>query len=230
MTDMTASTPSAGGHGLAAGSQGTRCSGRILRGRCASLPTKQGTFSATGYHDLLTGAEHVALTSGEPSGEEVLVRIHSECLTGDVFGSLRCDCGSQLEVAMAAIAEQGGAVVYLGGHEGRGIGRVGKLAAYALQEQGHDTVDANLLLGEPADGREYGGAAAILLDLGIRSVRLLTNNPAKVLGLHANGVRVAERIAIQIRPGLHNRAYLTTKQQRLGHDLTPVPVDDHCFW
>lgn len=126
---MTASTPSSGGHGLAARSQGTRCSARILRGRCASLPTKHGIFSATGYHDLLTGPEHVALTSGEPSGEEVLVRIHSECLTGDVFGSLRCDCGSQLEVAMTAIAEQGGVIVYLGGHEGRGIGRVGKLAA-----------------------------------------------------------------------------------------------------
>jgi 3,4-dihydroxy 2-butanone 4-phosphate synthase/GTP cyclohydrolase II len=193
------------------------------------LPTKQGTFNAVGYHDLLTGAEHVALASGEPLGENVLVRIHSECLTGDVFGSMRCDCGSQLEVAMSAIAERGGVVVYLGGHEGRGIGRVAKLAAYALQDQGHDTVDANLLLGEPADGREYGAAAAILVDLGIRSVHLLTNNPAKVVGLRAHGVLVAEQIALQIRPGPHNMAYLSTKRQRLGHDLTLVPLDNQCL-
>jgi 3,4-dihydroxy 2-butanone 4-phosphate synthase/GTP cyclohydrolase II len=150
----------------------------------------------------------------------VLTRVHSECLTGDVFGSARCDCGPQLDEALERIVDEGrGVVVYLRGHEGRGIGLVAKLQAYQLQDGGRDTVDANLDLGLPADARHYGAASQILKDLGVRAVRLLTNNPAKTQGLEAYGVPVAERVPLTPHPNDHNLAYLLTKRDRMGHDL-----------
>ena len=156
-------------------------------------------------------------------GERVLTRLHSECLTGDVLGSRRCDCGPQLQASMAAItAEGGGVVVYLRGHEGRGIGLLHKLQAYALQDTGRDTVDANLDLGLPADARDYGTGAQVLTDLGVRSVRLLTNNPAKSEQLTRYGIEVAERVPVDVLPTEQNLAYLRTKAQRMGHDLAHV--------
>ncbi|WP_277210424.1 bifunctional 3,4-dihydroxy-2-butanone-4-phosphate synthase/GTP cyclohydrolase II [Isoptericola croceus] len=188
------------------------------------LPTRHGTFTAVGYRDRVTGDEHVALVAGAladlDGGEPVLVRVHSECLTGDAFGSLRCDCGPQLDAALRAIEEAGrGVVVYVRGHEGRGIGLVAKLAAYSLQDGGHDTIDANLAQGLPVDSREYTAAAHVLRDLGVTDVRLLTNNPAKVDGLRAGGVAVAERVPLAIHPAPDNVAYLRTKRDRMGHDL-----------
>jgi 3,4-dihydroxy 2-butanone 4-phosphate synthase/GTP cyclohydrolase II len=185
------------------------------------IPTQFGEFSGYIYESLLDGDQHLALVKGAVQGEEnVLVRVHSECLTGDVFGSMRCDCGSQLEAAMELIANAGlGAVVYLRGHEGRGIGIAHKLRAYTLQDQGHDTVDANLELGLPVDSREYGIGAQILVDLGITTMRLLTNNPAKYGGLEGYGLEIVERVALQPVSNPENIAYLRTKQQRLGHLL-----------
>ena len=148
-----------------------------------------------------------------------LVRLHSECLTGDALGSRRCDCGPQLDHALARTAAEGGAVVYLRGHEGRGIGLLAKLSAYALQDEGLDTVEANLRQGLPADGREYGAGAAILADLGLDDVRLLTNNPAKVQGLRSYGVEVAEQVPIEVPPTEENRRYLIAKRDLMGHDL-----------
>ncbi len=158
---------------------------------------------------------------GDISGDEpVLTRVHSECLTGDVLGSYRCDCGPQLEEAMARIVEEGrGVVVYLRGHEGRGIGLVAKLQAYALQDEGRDTVDANLDLGLPADGRHYGAATQVLRDLGVSAVRLLTNNPEKTRSLEDFGIRVTERVPLTPHPNDHNLAYLMTKRDRMGHHL-----------
>jgi 3,4-dihydroxy 2-butanone 4-phosphate synthase/GTP cyclohydrolase II len=186
----------------------------------ARLPTTQGVFRAIGY----TG-DHVALVYGDlGDGADVLVRVHSECLTGDVFGSLRCDCGPQLRAALATVAAAGrGAVIYLRGHEGRGIGLLHKLRAYRLQEDGSDTVEANLALGLPADDRDYGAGAAILADLGITAVRLLTNNPAKQSGLQEYGVRVTERVPMPVHATEENIAYLTTKRDRMGHDLPDLP-------
>lgn len=193
---------------------------RVRRTAVTTLPTRFGTFTASGYLDLRTGAEHLALTRCPvDDARGALVRVHSECLTGDAFGSLRCDCGPQLDAALARVADAGGAVVYLGGHEGRGIGLLAKLGAYALQDAGQDTVDANLALGLPADAREYGAAAAILHDLGIGRVRLLTNNPAKVGGLAAHGIEVAARLPLRVPAGEYNAAYLATKRDRMGHDL-----------
>ena len=192
---------------------------RVQRVTQASLPTRHGTFVAVGYRDLLTGAEHLAVHTGDITGSDAVVRVHSECLTGDAFGSLRCDCGAQLDTALDAVARRGGVAVYLGGHEGRGVGLLSKLGAYALQEQGHDTVDANLAMGLPADAREYGAAAAILADMGVRRVRLLTNNPAKAAGLMAHGVDVIERVSLHVTPVPQNVGYLTTKRERMGHDL-----------
>jgi 3,4-dihydroxy 2-butanone 4-phosphate synthase / GTP cyclohydrolase II len=197
---------------------------RVRRTAVTTLPTRFGTFTAIGYRDLRTGAAHLALTrpragSGGPDPRGVLVRVHSECLTGDAFGSLRCDCGPQLEAALARVADAGGAIVYLGGHEGRGIGLLAKLGAYALQDAGQDTVDANLALGLPADAREYGAAAAILHDLGIEHVRLLTNNPTKVGGLTAHGIDVVARLPLRVPAGEYNATYLATKRDRMGHDL-----------
>ena len=194
------------------------------------LPTGHGDFTAYGYRMTLDGSEHVALAYGDLSGEEpVLTRVHSECLTGDVFGSARCDCGPQLEEAMDRIVAEGrGVVVYLRGHEGRGIGLVAKLQAYELQDGGRDTVDANLDLGLPADARHYGAATQILGDLGIGAVRLLTNNPDKVSDLEDYGIAVTERVPLTPRPNDHNLAYLLTKRDRMGHDLpdlAPAPTD-----
>ena len=185
------------------------------------LPTKAGDFTAYGYRITIDGSEHVALVHGDiGDGYDVLTRVHSECLTGDVFGSHRCDCGPQLDEAMERIVAEGrGAVVYLRGHEGRGIGLVAKLQAYQLQDGGRDTVDANLELGLPADARHYGTATQILRDLGVASVRLLTNNPAKVTNLEHYGIPVTERVPLTPHPNDHNLGYLLTKRDRMGHHL-----------
>jgi 3,4-dihydroxy 2-butanone 4-phosphate synthase/GTP cyclohydrolase II len=185
------------------------------------LPNAYGEWHAFGYLNSVDGTEHVALVLGElGDGEQVLTRVHSECLTGDVFGSRRCDCGAQLNAAMAAIASEGrGAVLYLRGHEGRGIGLLSKLQAYNLQDAGADTVDANLELGLPADAREYSTGAQMLADLGIRSIRLLTNNPAKVDGLSGFGIEVAGRCPLPVLVTEENLRYLTAKRDRLGHQL-----------
>ncbi|HET6920586.1 MAG TPA: bifunctional 3,4-dihydroxy-2-butanone-4-phosphate synthase/GTP cyclohydrolase II [Jiangellaceae bacterium] len=185
------------------------------------LPTADATFQAHAYRDVVTGAEHVALVLGDVAdGEPVLVRVHSECLTGDTFGSLRCDCGPQLRAALTAVATQGkGVVLYLRGHEGRGIGLVHKLKAYELQDGGRDTVDANLDLGLPADARDYGTGAQILADLGVKAMRLMTNNPAKLAGLAGYGLEIAERVPMPVRPHPENIRYLRTKRDRMGHAL-----------
>ncbi|SDS13217.1 GTP cyclohydrolase II /3,4-dihydroxy-2-butanone 4-phosphate synthase [Nocardioides scoriae] len=196
------------------------------------LPTRHGAFTAVGYRITVDDSEHVALVYGDPAelrtGEPVLTRVHSECLTGDVFGSERCDCGPQLDEAMDLIVEEGrGVVVYLRGHEGRGIGLLAKLQAYQLQDGGRDTVDANLDLGLPADARHYGAATQILRDLGVTQVRLLTNNPDKTSGLESYGVHVAERVALTPHPNDHNLAYLLTKRDRMGHQLDGLDLDRH---
>jgi 3,4-dihydroxy 2-butanone 4-phosphate synthase / GTP cyclohydrolase II len=190
------------------------------------LPTRHGDFTAYGYRITVDGSEHIALVHGDVTGPEpVLTRVHSECLTGDVFGSHRCDCGPQLDEALARIVAEGrGVVVYLRGHEGRGIGLVAKLQAYQLQDGGRDTVDANLDLGLPADARHYGTATQVLRDLGVGSVRLLTNNPDKVSNLEDFGVPVAERVPLTPHPNDHNLAYLLTKRDRMGHDLPHLGV------
>jgi len=187
----------------------------------ATIPTRYGDFKAVVFESLLDGEQHMAFVKGNPSGKDnVLVRVHSECLTGDIFGSLRCDCGPQLDLALAHIAAAGeGVLVYLRGHEGRGIGLGHKIRAYDLQERGRDTVDANLDLGLPADSREYGIGAQILVDLGITTMRLLTNNPAKRGGLDGFGLEITERVPLLTKPTAQNIAYLRTKQERLGHLL-----------
>ncbi|MFK4069994.1 bifunctional 3,4-dihydroxy-2-butanone-4-phosphate synthase/GTP cyclohydrolase II [Streptomyces sp. NPDC029674] len=186
-----------------------------------SLPTAAGDFTAYGYRSTVDGVEHVALVHGDiGDGEDVLARLHSECLTGDVFHSLRCDCGPQLEASMRRITDEGrGVVVYLRGHEGRGIGLLSKLRAYALQEQGSDTLDANLELGLPADARDYGAGAQILRDLGVRGVRLMTNNPDKTDAVTRHGLKVTGREPMPVEAGEHNLRYLRTKRDRMGHDL-----------
>ncbi|MEU4426353.1 bifunctional 3,4-dihydroxy-2-butanone-4-phosphate synthase/GTP cyclohydrolase II [Actinoplanes sp. NPDC024001] len=183
------------------------------------LPTEHGVFTAVGYRTEADHGEHVALVFGDlTDGEDVLVRVHSECLTGDVFGSKRCDCGPQLDAALERIAEAGrGVVLYMRGHEGRGIGLLHKLQAYQLQDRGFDTVDANLELGLPADARDYGTGAQILYDLGVRSMRLLTNNPAKRAGLEGYGLRVTGRESLPVRLHPENVRYLRTKRDRMGH-------------
>ena len=180
-----------------------------------------GDFTCYAYESVLNLDQHVALVRGAVQGEEnVLVRVHSECLTGDVFGSLRCDCGPQLDAALRLIADEGqGVLVYLRGHEGRGIGIAHKLRAYNLQEQGHDTVDANLELGLPADSREYGIGAQILVDLGITTMRYMTNNPSKYGGLEGFGLEMVERVPLEVTPNPENIAYLRTKRERMGHLL-----------
>lgn len=195
---------------------------RVHRTGSAVLPTRHGRFTVHGYRDLRTGAGHVALVADDVAHPRPVpvVRVHSECLTGDSFGSLRCDCGPQLESSLAQAAAEGGAVVYLRGHEGRGIGLLAKIDAYALQDAGRDTVEANLELGLPADRREYGAAAAILADLGLAEVRLLTNNPAKVAGLSAHGLVVDEVLPIEVGRTTENAAYLRTKAVAMGHLLS----------
>ncbi|WP_067889899.1 bifunctional 3,4-dihydroxy-2-butanone-4-phosphate synthase/GTP cyclohydrolase II [Nocardia vaccinii] len=194
----------------------------------ARIPTRYGDFRAVGYKSIYDEVEHVALVLGDVAvdgGEDVLVRVHSECLTGDVFGSLRCDCGPQLHAAMEMVAAEGrGVVLYMRGHEGRGIGLMHKLQAYQLQDNGHDTVDANIELGLPADARDYGTGAQILVDLGITSMRLLTNNPAKRVGLDGYGLSITERVPMPVRANAENLRYLRTKRDRMGHDL--VGLDD----
>ncbi|WP_007518879.1 MULTISPECIES: bifunctional 3,4-dihydroxy-2-butanone-4-phosphate synthase/GTP cyclohydrolase II [Pseudofrankia] len=198
---------------------------QVVRVAEAQLPTKYGAFRAVGYRGTLDGVEHVALIRGDiGDGENLLVRVHSECLTGDVFGSLRCDCGTQLDAALGMVAAEGrGVVLYMRGHEGRGIGLMHKLAAYQLQDAGHDTVDANLALGLPADARDYGIGAQILVDLGARGLRLLTNNPAKRAGLEGYGLAIVERVALPVAHTPENLRYLTTKRDRMGHDIPGLP-------
>ncbi len=190
------------------------------------LPTEYGLFRAIGYRSVSDGSDHVALVYGDlGDGEDVLVRVHSECLTGDVFGSLRCDCGPQLQASLRRVAEEGrGVVLYVRGHEGRGIGLIHKLQAYQLQDQGHDTIDANLELGLPADARDYGNGAQILSDLGIRSMRLLTNNPAKRAGLEGYGLSVVGREPLPVRAHPENVRYLRTKRDRMGHLLDNLEI------
>ena len=185
----------------------------------AYLPTKYGTFKIYGYKNKLDGSEHVALVMGDINPDEpVLVRVHSECLTGDIFGSLRCDCQSQLHAAMKKIAEEGkGVLVYMRGHEGRGIGLINKLKAYKLQEEGYDTVDANHKLGFNADLRDFGTGAQILLDIGVRKMKLMTNNPRKIVALEGFGLEVVERVPLIIKPNPYNQNYLETKKNKFGH-------------
>ena len=187
----------------------------------ARIPTRYGDFTAHVFESILDGVEHIAFVRGDISNEEnVLVRVHSECLTGDVFGSLRCDCGVQLDFALEKVAEAGsGVVVYLRGHEGRGIGLGHKIDAYKLQDQGRDTVEANVELGFSADSREYGIGSQILVDLGITTMRLMTNNPAKYGGLDGFGLEIVERVPVSVTPNSENISYLRTKKDKLGHLL-----------
>ncbi len=202
--------------------------GVIRRMAQARIPTRWGDFSARAYEDVLTGDQHVAFVMGAVQGEaDVLVRVHSECLTGDVFGSLKCDCGDQLNAALRRIAEEGlGVVVYLRGHEGRGIGLAHKLRAYGLQEQGMDTVDANTALGLPVDSREYGVGARILVDLGITTLRYMTNNPLKFGALDGFGLEMVERVPLETEPNPENVAYLRAKKDRMGHLIRGLDEDD----
>ena len=193
------------------------------------LPTGFGEFTAVGYRSLVDDKHHLAMVKGDVRGRsDVLVRVHSECLTGDVFHSLRCDCGEQLEAALAMIEREGNGVLLYLSQEGRGIGLLNKLRAYRLQEDGFDTVDANLKLGLPADLRDYGIGAQILVDLGLSSIRILTNNPKKIHGLEGYGLSVADQVPIQAVPNPHNEEYLRTKRDRLGHTLhhQGLPLDE----
>ncbi|MER6037079.1 MULTISPECIES: GTP cyclohydrolase II [unclassified Streptomyces] len=194
----------------------------------APLPTVYGQFQAIGYLDHDRGDEQVALVYGEIGTENVLTRLHSECLTGDAFGSRHCECGDQLASALRAVAAEGsGIVVYLRGHEGRGIGLLAKLRAMALQAEGLDTVEANLALGLPVDARDYGVAAGILHDLGVRSVRLMSNNPRKREALVRHGIQVAEQVPLLIEPCESNITYLRTKRERLDHVLPHLDAVAH---
>lgn len=197
----------------------------VVRVADARIPIRHSQFRAVGYRDAAGGQEHVALVLGDlGDGTDVLVRVHSECLTGDVLGSLRCDCGQQLDAALRAVAAEGrGVILYLRGHEGRGIGLMHKLQAYRLQDGGADTVEANLAQGLPADARDYAIGGRILLDLGVRSLRLLTNNPAKRASLERSGLQVLDRVPLPVQPNPENLHYLRTKRDRMGHDLPDLP-------
>jgi len=190
-----------------------------------NVPTQHGVFRVRAYRDRSTGADHVAWISGNPTNG-TLIRVHSECLTGEAFGSLKCECGPQLQAALDTIEEQGGIVIYLRGHEGRGIGLINKLKAYRLQEEGFDTLDANIALGLPADARDYGAAYGILKDLGVSSVRLLTNNPEKARQLRERGVDVTELVPLVVGVGEYNEGYLDAKRDRMGHALPTHEVLD----
>jgi 3,4-dihydroxy 2-butanone 4-phosphate synthase/GTP cyclohydrolase II len=193
----------------------------VARVAGAAIPTEYGEFEAHAYESKVDGRTHVAMVLGDVGdGKDILVRVHSECLTGDVFGSLRCDCGEQLQSALAQVGEEGrGVVLYIRGHEGRAIGLTHKLRAYKLQEQGRDTVEANTELGFPADPRDYGIGAQILVDLGVRTMRLLTNNPSKRAGLEGYGLSISERVPLQTRPTKENIEYLRAKREKMGHLL-----------
>jgi len=199
----------------------------VTKGAIARLPTRHGDFTAHVYRSILDGTEHVALVKGEVSGREnVLVRVHSECLTGDILGSLRCDCGQQLENALNRVArETAGVVLYLRNHEGRGIGLSEKFRAYALQDEGLDTVQANEKLGLPVDARSYDVGAQILTDLGLTTIRLMSNNPAKIQGLENYRLKIVERVPLLTEPTCENHRYLQTKQNKLGHLLDLASVD-----
>jgi 3,4-dihydroxy 2-butanone 4-phosphate synthase/GTP cyclohydrolase II len=187
----------------------------------AQLPTRYGDFVSHGYRSMIDGQHHVALVMGDVDGaSDVLVRVHSECVTGDVFHSLRCDCGDQLERALSQIADEGRGVLLYLAQEGRGIGLLNKLRAYELQEQGMDTVDANVALGLPVDSRDYGMGAQILADLGLSTIRVLTNNPKKIVGLEGYGLTVTEQLPIVAEPNRVNAEYLRTKVERMGHTIT----------
>lgn len=183
----------------------------------ATVPTSHGQFRFLAYKDRITGTDHIAVVSGDLTEEAPLVRVHSECLTGEAFGSLKCECGPQLEAALDAIEQDGGVVIYMRGHEGRGIGLINKLRAYSLQERGLDTVDANLALGLPADARDYAAAAGILSDLGVKQIRLLTNNTDKVAQLRALGLTIVDQVPLLVGVGANNHQYLATKADRMGH-------------
>jgi 3,4-dihydroxy 2-butanone 4-phosphate synthase/GTP cyclohydrolase II len=201
----------------------------VERTTAVRLPTAYGEFTAVAFREKLTGKDHLALVKGDVDGaHDVLVRVHSECLTGDVFHSLRCDCGEQLESALAMVENAGRGVILYLAQEGRGIGLLNKLRAYKLQEEGLDTVDANLKLGLPADLRDYGIGAQILVDLGLTSIRILTNNPKKIRGLEGYGLSVSEQIPIVHTPNPHNEAYLRAKAERMGHTLhhQGLPLDE----
>jgi 3,4-dihydroxy 2-butanone 4-phosphate synthase/GTP cyclohydrolase II len=194
----------------------------------ANVPTTHGNFRLRGYYDIKTTADHVAIIAGNPTGDDVLVRMHSECITGEAFGSLKCECGPQLDFALDKIANdpKGGVVIYLRGQEGRGIGLLNKLKAYALQEQGLDTVEANLALGLPSENREYGAAVSILRDLGVTSVRLMTNNPAKSNFLIDAGIPVTEYVPVITGLARENIGYLETKREKMGHIIGDVKADN----
>lgn len=193
-----------------------------------ALPTEHGEFRVRAYRDRATGADHVAIIAGDPAAaaDGAIVRVHSECLTGEAFGSLKCECGPQLDAALETIQQDGGVVIYLRGHEGRGIGLINKLRAYRLQEDGLDTLDANLALGLPIDARDYSAATAILTDLGVDRVRLLTNNPEKVRQLEAHGITVSERLPLVVGVGTGNTGYLDTKRHRMGHAIDDRQLTD----
>ncbi len=191
----------------------------------AKVPTSHGSFRFLAYKDRITGTDHIAVVSGDLSEDAALVRVHSECLTGEAFGSLKCECGPQLDAALDAIEQDGGVVIYMRGHEGRGIGLINKLRAYSLQERGLDTVDANLALGLPADARDYAAAAGILADLGIERVRLLTNNTDKVNQLRGLGLDIVEQVPLLVGVGPNNHQYLATKAERMGHIIDGAELD-----
>ena len=193
----------------------------VTRAAAARLPTEYGEFDIVAYEDSGDRQTHVALVHGDlGSGENVLVRVHSSCVTGDIFHSARCDCGPQLDTAMRRIVAEGRGVLLYLNQEGRGIGLANKIRAYSLQDEGFDTVEANERLGFPADKREYGVSVRMLVDLGVRSVRLLSNNPRKLAGVAGDGLSVSERIPLEIPVSEHTRRYLTTKKEKLGHELT----------
>lgn len=192
----------------------------------AKVPTSHGEFRFRAYKDRVTGTDHLAVISGELTDTAPLVRVHSECLTGEAFGSLKCECGPQLDAALDAIERDGGVVIYMRGHEGRGIGLINKLRAYSLQERGLDTVDANLALGLPADARDYAAAAGILADLGIEKVRLLTNNTDKVAQLRGFGLDIVEQVPLLVGVGPNNHQYLATKRDRMGHIIDEGDLAD----
>jgi 3,4-dihydroxy 2-butanone 4-phosphate synthase/GTP cyclohydrolase II len=192
----------------------------------ANVPTSHGEFRFLAYKDRVTGTDHLAVVSGDLAGDAPLVRVHSECLSGEAFNSLKCECGPQLEAALDAIEQDGGVVIYMRGHEGRGIGLINKLRAYSLQERGLDTVDANLALGLPADARDYAAAAGILADLGVEKVRLLTNNTDKVTQLRELGLEIVEQVPLLVGVGPNNHQYLSTKRDRMGHLIAEEDLTD----